>query len=166
MAGNELAIRFTEETYATKSEVSRELKMTLIDNIWSNILKYRASYYRYLSLKSIDKNQLMVCYCQAVNNNINVMDAKLLKQMGDYMKINRNNGELSHFEDLCLINSLRQIARKNDIEISDINLRSLIQGDMRDLSGDKRILRRYLSALRFIKAKYNHEINIDFLADL
>ena len=166
MATNELAIRFTEETYATKSEVSRELRMSLIDNIWSNILKYRATYYRYLSLKSIDKNQLMVCYCQAVNNNINVMDSKLLRQMAEYVKINRNNGDLSHFEDMCVINSLRHIARKNDIEISDIYLRSLIQGDMKDLSSDKRILRRYLSALRFIKEKHNHEINIDFLADL
>ena len=59
MASNELAIRFTEETYATKAEVSRELRMSLIDNIWSNILKYRATYYRYLTLKSIDKNQLI-----------------------------------------------------------------------------------------------------------
>ena len=166
MATNELAIRFTEETYATKSEVSRELRMSLIDNIWSNILKYRASYYRYLSLKSIDKNQLMVCYCQAVNNNINVMDSKLLKQMGEYMKINKANGDLSHFEDMCLINSLRHIARKNDIDISDIQLRSIVQGDMRDLPYDKRILRRYLGALRFIREKYDHEINIDFLADL
>ena len=166
MAGNELAIRFTEETYATKNEVSRELRMGLIDNIWSNILKYRASFYRYLSLKSIDKNQLMVCYCQTVNNNINVMDAKLLKQMGEYMKINRNNGDLSHFEDMCYINSLRQVAKKHGIDINDIHLRSLIQGEMRDLSGDKRILRRYLAALRFIKEKYDREINIDFLADL
>ena len=166
MAGNELAIRFTEESYATKAEVSRELRMSLIDNIWSNILKYRATYYRYLSLKSIDKNQLMVCYCQAVNNNINVMDSKLLKQMGEYMKINRTNGDLTHFEEMCLINSLRNIARKNDIDISDIHLRSLIQGDLRDIPFDKRILRRYLGALRFIKEKYSHEINIDFLADL
>ncbi len=166
MATNELAIRFTEETYATKAEVSRELRMSLIDNIWSNILKYRATYYRYLSLKSIDKNQLMVCYCQAVNNNINVMDAKLLKQMGEYMKINKNNGDLSHFEDMCLIYSLRHVARKNNIDVSDIYLRSLIQGDMRDLSLDKRILRRYLNALRFIKQNYEHEITVDFLADL
>ena len=166
MATNELAIRFTEETYATKSEVSRELRMSLIDNIWSNILKYRASYYRYLSLKSIDKNQLMICYCQAVNNNINVMDSKLLKQMGDYMKINSTNGDLSHFEDMCYINSLRQLARKNNVDISDIQLRSIVQGDVRNLSYDKRFLRRYLAALRFIKEKYSHEINIDFLADL
>ena len=166
MATNELAIRFTEENYATKAEVSRELRMSLIDNIWSNILKYRASYYRYLSIKSIDKNQLMVCYCQSVSNNINVMDAKLLKQMGEYVKIDRNNGNLSHFEQMCTISSLRQLARKKDINISDVHLRSMIQGDLHEFSPNTRIIRRYLAALRFLKDKHEREIDIDFLADL
>ena len=166
MATNELAIRFTEENYATKSEVSRELRMSLIDNIWSNILKYRASYYRYLSIKSIDKNQLMICYCQTVSNNINSMDSKLLKQMSEYVKIDRNGGDLSHFNQMCLISSLRSIARKHNIDISDVHLRSLIQGDLHDFSSEKRILRRYLSGLRLLKEKYDHQIDIDFLADL
>ena len=166
MATNELAIRFTEENYATKSEVSRELRMSLIDNIWSNILKYRATYYRYLSLKSIDKNQLMVCYCQSVNNNINTMDSALLKQMGEYMKIEKNNGNLSHFEQMCMMSSLRQVARRHDIDISDIHLRSLIQGDLKELPYDKRVLRKYLAGLRKVKEKFEHEINIDFLADI
>ena len=166
MASNELAIRFTEETYATKAEVSRELRMSLIDNIWSNILKYRASYYRYLSIKSIDKNQLMVCYCQSVNNNIGIMDSKLVKQMGEYVKINPNSTNLSHFEEMCYISSLRQIAIKRDLNVSDIHLRSLIQGDLHDFSIEKRALRRYLSALRFLKKNYSKDIDIDFLADL
>ena len=166
MASNELAIRFTEETYATKAEVSRELRMSLIDNIWSNILKYRATYYRYLTLKSIDKNQLMVCYCQSVHNNINGMDSKLLRYLGDYMRLNRSNGDLSHFEDSCLIRCLHYVSRKNQLNMSDIQLRSLIQGDMKDLSLDKRILKRYLDSLRFIKDNFSRSIDVDFLAEL
>ena len=166
MANNELAIRFTEETYATKAEVSRELRMSLIDNIWSNILKYRATYYRYLSLKSIDKNQLMICLCQSVNNSINILDSKLLKHMGEYMKFNRSNGDLSHFEDACLVKCLSYVAKKNNIDFSDIHLRSLIQGDMKDVSFEDRVLKRYLDSLRFIKEQYGHQIDIDFLADL
>jgi hypothetical protein len=38
MATSELAIRFTEGKYATRQEVSRDLKMSLIDNIWNSIL--------------------------------------------------------------------------------------------------------------------------------
>ena len=166
MAYNQLPIRFTEENYATKSEVIKELNMPLIDSIWSNILKYRSNYYRYLSLKSIDKNQLMICYCQTVSNNINLMDGKLLKQMGEYVKIAKSGGDLTHFDELCLISSLKGVANSHNIDISTIQLRSLIQGDLKDLSLDRKILKRYLGALAFVKKKYNHEINIDYLADL
>ena len=166
MANNELAIRFTEEMYATKADVSRELRMSLVDNIWSNILKYRASFYRYLSLKSIEKNQLMVCYCQTFSNNLMVLDNKLVKQMGEYLKIDPVHGDLTYFEEMCFISSLRSVAAKRNLDISDVHIRSLIQGDLRDVSLDKVILRRYLKALKFIKKNYNREIDIDFLADL
>ena len=166
MANNELAIRFTEESYATKADVSRELGLTLVDNIWSNILKYRSTYYRYLSLKSIDKNQLMVCYCQSLNSALTNMDAKLLKQMGDYVKLNRINGDLSHFEDMCIIKALGHLAAKNHIEISEPKLRGLIQGDYRDFALDKKIFKRYADSLIFIRDNYSRTIDIDFLADL
>ena len=166
MANNELAIRFTEESYATKADVSRELGLTLVDNIWSNILKYRSTYYRYLSLKSIDKNQLMVCYCQSLSSALNSMDAKLLKQMGDYVKLNRVNGDLSHFEDMCIIKALTHIASKNHIEISEPKLRALIQGDYHDFSLDKKIFKRYADSLIFIRDNYSRAIDIDYLADL
>ena len=166
MANNELAIRFTEESYATKADVSRELGLTLVDNIWSNILKYRSTYYRYLSLKSIDKNQLMVCYCQSLNSALTNMDAKLLKQMGDYVKLNRMNGDLSHFEDMCIIKALGHLAAKNHIEISEPKLRGLIQGDYHDFALDKKIFKRYADSLIFIRDNYSRTIDIDFLADL
>ena len=166
MANNELAIRFTENSYATKAEVSRELRMSLIDNIWSNILKYRSTYYRYLTLKSIDKNQLMICYCQSVSSSIQGMDSKLLRMMGEYVKLSKDSGDLSHFEDMCLVRALRGVANKNDLDMSDIHLRSLIQGDLKDLSLDKRVLKRYLDSLKFIKERYSYEIDIDLLADL
>ena len=166
MANNELAIRFTEDSYATKNDVSRELGLTLVDNIWSNILKYRSTYYRYLSLKSIDKNQLMVCYCQSLNSSLNSMDAKLLKQMGEYVKLNRLNGDLSHFEDMCIIKSLSHLAAKNHIEISEPKLRGLIQGDYHDFALDKKIFKRYADSLIFIRDNYNRTIDIDFLADM
>ena len=166
MANNELAIRFTEDSYATKADVSRELGLTLVDNIWSNILKYRSTYYRYLSLKSIDKNQLMVCYCQSLSSALNTMDAKLLKQMGDYVKLNKVNGDLSHFEDMCIIKALSHIASKNHIDISEPKLRSLIQGDYHDFSLDKKIFKRYADSLIFIRDNYSKTIDIDFLAEL
>ena len=34
MANSDLAFRFTEEKYASKSEVMKDLNTSLVDNIW------------------------------------------------------------------------------------------------------------------------------------
>ena len=67
MANNDLAIRFTEEKYATKSEVARDLKISSVDAFWNNIQEYRRNFYHYTPLKTIDKNVLMFCGCPSIN---------------------------------------------------------------------------------------------------
>jgi hypothetical protein len=54
MGNDDLAIRFSNETYATRSEVAKALHTSLIDSIWTNIIKYRGQFTRYLSLHAID----------------------------------------------------------------------------------------------------------------
>ena len=44
MGVNDIAVRFTEDKYATKNEVSRELKISVIDGVWDKILSYLAPF--------------------------------------------------------------------------------------------------------------------------
>ena len=166
MASSELAIRFTENRYATRSEVSKELKMSLIDNIWSNILNYRSTFNHYLTIRSIEKNQLYLCQCPAVLALSNGTDMKLLRLMKEYSQLNSTTGDLTYFENQCLILSLKEIAKEKEIDVSDAFLRSLIRGEVKELSKDGQILDHYLSALNFIKNKYGSIIDEDFLAGL
>ena len=166
MASNELAIRFTEGKYATKNEVSKKLKMSLIDNIWSNILKYRMTFNRYLTIRSIEKNQLVVCYCPSVNALVNSADMKLIRLMKEYSHLNINNGDLYRFEDECLIRSLMLLAKEHELEVTENYVRSLIHGDIKEPSPSMRLLTRYLEALKYIKKAYVNPINVDFLAEL
>ena len=166
MPSNELAIRFTEGKYATKSEVGKELKMSMFDNIWSNILNYRSGYNRYLSIKSIEKNQLVVCFCPSVNALVNSADMKLIRLMKEQSRLSVTNGEVNRFEDECLIRSLKYVAAEHQIEVSDNYLRSLIHGDIREASPDVRILTRYLDALNYVKKYHVNTIDVDFLAEI
>ncbi|HNX16066.1 MAG TPA: hypothetical protein PKO28_01635 [Bacilli bacterium] len=166
MGNNDLAIRFTENKYSTRIEVSKELKMSLIDNIWANILSYRSAFNQYLNIKSIDRNSFLVCYCPTVTGSINELDAKLLRILREYMRMNPNNGDVKQFEDACLIKSLQSIADKYDLDVTEPYLRTLVQGDMREISSTHRILLHYLNALTLIKSKFSSPIDIDFLAEL
>lgn len=166
MANNELAIRFTENKYATKSEVRNELKMSLIDNIWSNILNYRSTFNHYLTIKSIEKNSLVLCQCPSVASLCNAIDMKLVRLMREHSKLNPTNGDLGYFEDQCLILSLKALAKEYDLDVTDAYLRSLIHGEIREISKENRILMNYLSALQYVKQAHLNPIDIDFLASI
>ena len=166
MANNELAIRFTENKYATKSEVARELKMSIIDNIWSNILSYRSTFNRYLTIKSIEKNQLVVCFCPSINALVNSADMKLIRLMREHSKLSNSNGEQKRFEDEGFIRSLSAVARKFDIEASEGYLRSLVHGDIKESTQETKILFRYFNCLNFIKNGYVNAVDDNFLGEL
>lgn len=166
MASNELAIRFTEGKYATRSEVGKELRMSLIDNIWSNILSYRSTFNRYLPIRSIEKNQLSVCFCPSISALVNSVDMKLIRLMREHSLLSPANGDLKRFEDECLVKSLKSLAREHDLEVSDSYLRSLIHGDIREVSPSLKLLTGYLNALKYIKKYYVNNIDVDFLAEL
>ena len=166
MASNELAIRFTEGKYATKNEVSKELKMSLIDNIWSNILKYRMTFNRYLTIRSIEKNQLVLCQCPSVSSLSNATDMKLIHLMREYSKLSIAHGDSQYFEDQCFILSLKALAKEYDLDVTDAYLRSLIHGEVREISSQNKVLINYLSALKFVKNNYIQSLDVDFLANL
>ena len=166
MPSNELAMRFTEGKYATKSEVGKELKMSMFDNIWSNILSYRSTFNRYLTIKSIDKNQLVVCFCPSINALVNSADMKLLRLTREYSRLSTTNGEAKRFEDEGLIRSLTALANKHEIAVSDNYLRSLIHGDIREVAPSTKILLRYLDALNYINHSYVNAVDDNFLGEL
>ena len=166
MANNELAIRFTEGKYATKAEVAKELRMSMIDTIWSNILNYRSSFNSYLAIKSIEKNQLVICSCPSINALVNSTDMKLIRVMKEYSHLNVNNGDLRRFEDECLIKSLMHLAKVHELEVTENYIRSLIHGDIREPAPSMKVLTRYLDALKYIKKSHVSPINVDYLAEI
>ena len=166
MANQELGIRFTENKYATRLEVRTELKTSLIDSIWSNILNYRSTFNHYLTIKSIEKNQLYICQCPSIASLTNGTEAKLLRTMKEYTRLNVTTGDLAYFEDKCLILSLKEIAKEKDLEVSEGFLRSLIHGEVKELSSENQILANYLAALNYVKEKNASPIDEDYLAAL
>ncbi len=160
MANIDLAVRFTENNYATKSEVSKELKISVIDGVWDKILSYRSPFYHYLSIKNVDKNQFRVCLCPTISNKVNTADAKLVRLLNEFNKLNPVNRDSNYFEQECLIKCLQNIAIKDNYTSDEEQMREVIRGNgNRDLSN-------YLEALRYIKKRHVNSIDIDFLADL
>ena len=160
MANIDLAVRFTENNYATKSEVSKELKISVIDGVWDKILSYRSPFYHYLSIKNVDKNQLRVCLCPTISSKVNNADAKLVRLLNEFNRLNSSNRDSNHFEQECLIKCLQNVALKNNCSSDEQQIRDVLKGNgNRDLS-------YYLEGLKYIKKRHVNQIDIDYLADL
>lgn len=161
MGANDIAVRFTEDKYATKNEVSRELKISMIDGVWDKILSYRAPFCHYLAIRGTDKNQLRVCLCPTISSSLNTVEAKLLRIVSEANKLDSVNSDKQYFRQSCLVKNLQNIALAN-LAISDEgHVRSVVLGTGNDVA-----LANYLKGLRYVEARHTNFINVDFLADL
>ena len=161
MGSNDIAVRFTENYYATKNEVSKELKISVIDGVWDKILSYRAPFCHYLTIRSVDKNQLRVCLCPTISSNLNTVEAKLLRVISEANKLNTVNSDKQYFCQSSLVKALQNLALANMAYSEEDYVRKVILGQVQD-----RDLQNYLSALRFIEQRYVNVVNDDFLAEL
>ena len=161
MANNDLAIRFTENNYATKNEVSKELKISVIDGVWDKILSYRSLFYHYLSIKSVDKNQLRICLCPTISNRVNAAEAKLIRLLNEYRKLDRVSGDGQYFELSHLSKCLGNIVATESLIGDDEYIKNVIKGTVKDAR-----LSNYLNALRYIERKHMNDLDDNYLAGL
>ena len=166
MAGNDLAMRFTEDKYATKNEVARELKVSSVDTFWANILSYRSHFYHYLAVRTIEKKMLLFCGCPAVNSLVNNVEMKLIRANREYGLILPGNKQYRALnnkfgrEILTLLNDTEQLG------VEEGYLDSVLRHEVVSAIPNNMLLVNYLKALNYIKRSYVNQINEDFLAEL
>ncbi len=166
MANNDLPIRFTEEYYATKSDVARELRMSIIDSIWANIKSYRSNFNHYLPVKSIDRNQFVFCLCSSVEKKIEDLKLQVIKISKDYSLLDKTNGDNRYFRLSCLAKCLSSLAEALKLNNSPSYLKEIINGSVKNTTGTNKILISYFKALEYIEQNYDKPLDIDYLAKL
>ena len=166
MAGTDLAMRFTEDKYASKNEVAHELKITSVDTFWSNILAYRSHFYHYLSLKTIEKNMLVFCGCSAINNLVNGVELKLIKVNRDYGLINPSSKQFKNIDFILKKQIISAINDHEELAVGEEYLSSILRGEVINSIPTNMVLINYMKALNYIKHSYVNRIDDNFLAEL
>ena len=166
MAGNDLAMRFTEDKYATKNEVARELKVSSVDTFWSNILSYRSHFYHYLTVRTIEKSMLLFCGCPAINSAVNNLEMKLIRANREYALISPTSKQfknVNHSFNKEIVNILNEFEQ---LEVGDDFIDSVLRKEVVSAIPNNMLLVNYLNALNYIKRSYVNAIDEDFLAEL
>ena len=166
MAGNDLAMRFTEDKYATKNEVARELKITSVDTFWANILAYRSNFYHYLTVRTIEKKMLLFCGCPAINSLVNNLEMKLIRVNREYGMLNPNSRgykALSQGFNRKILNVLNEVEQ---LDVDEGFIDSVLRKEVVSAIPNNMLLVNYLNALNYIKTAYVNAIDEDFLANV
>ena len=126
MANSNLAIRFSEEIYASRSEVARELRTNLVDGIWNNIVTYRSSFVSNLDIYDVSKNAYYMVNTSLIvrkNNDLAIKLSRLLSKTSAWInnKIERItvSNEMKKAELIAVAKSLNIII--NDVAVDNIN---------------------------------------------
>ena len=166
MGNDELAIRFSNDVYATRSEVMKSLGTSLIDAIWTNIIKYRGQFTRYLALRGIDNGQLTLVMTPRIADTVNALERKLMKAYLRVYKVPKESYGLARYQEKFFVAELTDIAKKYRLVVDEPFLRALINDSLSTISPDRLILANYLAALRYVKNNISDPIDDAFLADV
>ena len=164
MAGSELAMRFTEEKYATKNEVARELKVTSVDTFWANILAYRSNFYHYLNIKTIEKNMFVICGCPAVNSLVNNVEMKLIRANREYSMVIPGTKQYKQVTNAFGREILKILNESEQLNVGEDFFDSVLRHEVVSAIPNNMLLVNYLKALNYIKRSYVNPIDENFLA--
>lgn len=162
MANSNLAIRFTDEVYATRSDVAKSLGTNLIDSIWVQIINYRKTFMSYLSLKDINKYSYYVTLTSNVLNKCEKINSRIEQVFSEFDSLKDGSIEKETFRKDMMRQSLRHIAKVKNIIVNDIALDNIIAGRSCDLLYEP--ISRYYSALTMLEQTNNLIIDESLIA--
>lgn len=154
----ELASKFSNEVYATQDDVRKELKTSLIDGIWTNILQYRSNFSQSLSLPHVTGSKYSICLTPKITERVASIERKLTKLVLDYSKL-QMNGATEYFDLKNSREVLSSIARVYGINVELTTIDTISKNTSILLPPALMILQKYTHCLNEIK--HNYLSNID-----
>ena len=164
MATNNLGIRFTEDTYSSRTQVAKALGTNLIDPFWNAIISYRKPFISVLPVLDISKYSLELTLCNNVNEKCTSLDNKLLRYRDAFAKQRDNSIEKSTLIHDAIRQDLLYVARANNMFVNEVALKQIIGHSSDDPSYEHLI--NYLRALEYIANNKVNRVDDNVLAAL
>ena len=162
MSNPNLAIRFTDETYASRAEVVRTLGTSLIEPIWVKILEYRSQYSSLVGLTDVNKEPFEVILCSNVVSKSGQLGARFAKFKEEYDFLEEGSISKNTFRVDIYKTSLRYLAKLKGIIINDIALENIVYGRNSNLLYQPLV--NYFNALRLFERKATELIDDSLIA--
>ncbi|HMM00584.1 MAG TPA: hypothetical protein PKC96_04505 [Bacilli bacterium] len=166
MDNDKMASHFTDEIYASKSEVQRELNTTLVDGVWEKIINYRAPYTHELPLRMVTREPIKVVLTPRLVDDMNRITLRLTSLARRTSRLGRSIEAYSRFRQMAKVDILSQVAMAYGLK-TDVNLLYLIaENNISTLKSEDLILLRYNSVIDEIQKQGSLLPSASFFANL
>ncbi len=163
MANSGLSIRFTDETYATRTDVMRALNTSLIDSIWRNIEEYRSRFSRLLSIRDIAKRPFRITFTPNITDKITSLERKFARAMSQFGQLEKDSPERLAVQKDSYRKILAYLAQKDSIMATDVDITAIITNQ--NFNSAHKSLVDYFQTLRHFEEFHHDPIDENFLAD-
>jgi Fic family protein len=165
MAINDLAIRFTDEQYATKQDVAKTLGTAVVDALWGTILQYRATFARILPLQAMDKQPLQIVLTPSLLEKVMAFDRKMAKAVSLFNYHQIQNKLATPFYPL-LLPILASVGKQYGASTAERNLMYILEGKTVDRKAELASVNQYFKGIESIASKRQTKLNEDIIGDL
>ena len=153
MAYSNIAIKYTDEVYATKGDLSKALHTSLISDFWAEVDHYRADHGKKILLKSMDNRPFYFVETPALLARVGSFIDLLNDYQEAYDALEDMPRTLESVDKRLTMNILKHALRAFDLKVSDTSLKAIAGGYYGSLGGsdhDGKVLQGYLDCLKNI----------------
>lgn len=162
MANNDLNQKYTIQNYFTRNEVARSLGTNLIDPIWKEINDFRKMFQVQLPFFDVTYSKFLLTYIDSVQGKTAQVNTSGTNYVNAFSKLKPGSHEEYAFKHDMLKQSLKSIAKFNNINASEVALTNIIE--RKSIEPEYYVLSRYFEILQSIKNEPLGDINEEFLA--
>lgn len=166
MANTNYEVKFTDETYATKEDVSEFLGTNLIEDTWDKVIGYRKPHQILLPLRNLGKAPFRVTLNSALLSKINKCDSTLTNVKKAFDNFKGSDASKKQLVKLQHKNIAKIMAKKYGVILSEEVFDDIYNRELTKLSPEEQKLSHYIAALRELEKHFADPINEDLLTRL
>ena len=162
MAGSDLNQKYTIEKYCSKADLAKIFGTQIVEPIWNQLNDFRKNHSIDLSIFDAMRIRYKLTYIDSTQVKTAEINDHITLLVSAYAKLQVGTTAYYTFTRDMLKNSLRSIAKLNNLDVSEIVLNNILDGQQ--VGPQYRILERYHFALQMLKRTINEPITEEFLA--
>ncbi|MDY6430702.1 MAG: hypothetical protein SPL00_02820 [Bacilli bacterium] len=166
MATENFSIKFTDETYASKTDIKTILKTSLIYKIFTDVSAYRKKFSVDTRLIAYNSRNFSITMTPKLRDIFARFETSLSSLTNSFFAEKLNENSKNSFKNYCLNNCLNALNTISNLNTNELTIKAIVTGAYRENNPKHNIFIQYKKALLWIEENYGSTIDENIVANL